>query len=212
MKPIGLLGGTFDPVHNGHLRLALEVREALDLSEVRLLPAPSPRLREAPDRGVKTRLKLLHSAIDDIEGLRIDDREVQQSGPTRSIETLASFRSEFPQRSLCLILGADIAARLDHWHDWQRLVDYAHLIFARRPGSDLPTTGPVHEFIQQRLSNSREQLHTQSAGLVMVCDIPGLDIAARDIRARLAAGLSIDFLVPDKVKQMLLNEDPNTHG
>ena len=212
MKPIGLLGGTFDPVHNGHLRLALEVREYLDLSEVRLLPAPSPRLREAPERALSTRLQLLHTAVDDIEGLRIDEREAQQSGPTRSIETLASFRSEFPQRSLCLILGADIAERLEHWHDWQRLADYAHLIFARRPGSDLPKTGPVHEFIQQRLNNSLEQLHTQSAGLVMVCDIPGLDIAARDIRARLAAGRSIDFLVPEKVKQMLLNEAPNTHG
>lgn len=212
MKPIGLLGGTFDPVHNGHLRLALEVREALDLREVRLLPAPSPRLRDAPARGLNTRLQLLHTAVDGIEGLRIDEREAQQSAPTRSIETLASFRDEFPQRSLCLILGADIAARLDHWHDWQHLADYAHLIFARRPGSDLPITGPVHEFIQQRLSNSREQLHTQTAGLVMICDIPGLDIAAREIRARLATGRSIDFLVPEKVKHMLLNESPNTHG
>ena len=211
MKPIGLLGGTFDPVHNGHLRLALEVREHLDLSEVRLLPAPNPRLREAPARDLTTRLQLLHSAIDGIEGLRIDDRELQQSGPTRSIETLQNLRAEFPKLPLCLILGADTAGRLDHWYDWQRLPEYAHLIFARRPGSELPQSGPVHELIQQRLTSSRELLHQQPAGQIMICDIPGLDIQARDIRARLAAGRSIEFLVPEKVKQMLLNEYPHSH-
>lgn len=206
MKPIGLLGGTFDPVHNGHLRLAIEVRERLDLAEVRLLPAPSPRLRDLPGRDFDTRLHLLQTAIAGLDGLAADDRESRQGTPTRSIDTLESFRREFPERSLCLILGADIAARLDHWHDWQRLCEYAHLVFARRPGCELPDSGTVHDWIHAHLSPSPEALHRQPAGAILFCDIPGLDIQARDIRAHLAAGRSIDFLVPETIKGMLLND------
>lgn len=206
MKPIGLLGGTFDPVHNGHLRLAIEVFERLDLDQVRLLPAPSPRLRDAPGRDFQTRLQLLRTAIEGIEALQADDRESRHSRPTRSIETLQSLREEFPGRSLCLILGADIATRLDQWHQWQSLPDYAHLVFAHRPGSELPLSGPLYDWIGERLVDSPADLHARAGGLVYICDIPVLDIQARDIRARLAAGRSIDFLVPEKVKRMLLNE------
>jgi len=192
LKPIGLLGGTFDPVHIGHLRLALEVREHLDLAAVRLLPAPHPRLRDSePGRNLATRLQLLQLAIAEIDGLSVDNRESRQGNPTHSIDTLRSFRAEFPTRSLCLILGADIAARLEQWHEWQQLNDYAHLVFARRPGNEFPTHGPVQAFIQQRLTQNSADLHTQPAGRVFICDIPGLDIQARDIRARLAAGRSI---------------------
>ncbi len=211
MKPIGLLGGTFDPVHNGHLRLALEVREHLDLAAVRLLPAPSPRLREAPGRSLQMRTQLLNAATEGIPGLCVDDRESRQSVPTRSIETLQSLRGEFPDVPLCLILGADIAARLEHWHDWRNLTEYAHLVFARRPGNVLPEAGPVFELIRRRLTHTPTDLHLCCAGQVYICEIPGLDIQARDIRARLAAGRGIDFLVPEKVKQMILNEYPHPH-
>ncbi len=211
MKPIGLLGGTFDPVHNGHLRLALEVREILDLAEVRLLPAPSPRLREAPGRNLQTRMQLLDTAIEGIPGLRVDDRESRQDEPTRSIDTLQSLRAEFPEVPLCLILGADIAAQLDQWHDWQQLPEYAHLVFARRPGSVIPESGPVFELIRQRLTDNPADLHQSCAGQVLFCEIPGLDIQAGDIRARLASGRSIDFLVPEKVQPMILKEYRHTH-
>ena len=212
MKPIGLLGGTFDPVHNGHLRLALEVRECLDLAEVRLLPAPSPRLREAPGRSLQTRTQLLSTAIEGIPELRVDDRESRRKGPTRSIETLQSLRAELPETPLCLILGADIAAQLDHWHHWRDLPEYAHLVFARRPGSVLPERGPVFELIRQRLTQSPADLHQSCAGRIYICEIPGLDIQARDIRARLTSGRSIDFLVPEKVKHMILKEYRQPHG
>ncbi len=211
MKPIGLLGGTFDPVHNGHLRLALEVREHLQLDEVRLMPAPNPRLRKTPGRDFQTRLELLNTAIDGIDGLKVDDRESRQGQPTRSLETLQNLREEFPDTPLCLILGADIAARLDQWYGWQRLANYAHLVFARRPGSVFPEQGPVHELIAERITHSPAALHEHSAGRILICDIPGLDIQARDIRTRLAAGRSIDFLVPEKVKQMILNGYLHSH-
>ena len=199
-------------MHNGHLRLALEVRERLDLAEVRLLPAPSPRLREAPGRTLQTRTQLLNTAIEGIPGLRVDDRESRQHGPTRSIETLHSLRVELPEAPLCLILGADIAAQLDHWYHWQDLPEYAHLVFARRPGSALPERGPVFELIHQRLTHCPADLHQSCAGRIFICDIPGLDIQARDIRARLAAGRSIDFLVPERVKHMILKRYRQPHG
>ena len=104
MTGIGILGGTFDPVHCGHLRLALEIRQQLGLDCVRLLPAPNPRLREAPRADVGRRLEFLAAAVEDERDLQVDARELQRDGPTYSVETLASLRREFPDEVLVFIL------------------------------------------------------------------------------------------------------------
>ena len=209
--PLGLLGGTFDPIHVGHLRLALEVREAAELDCVHLLPAPAPRLRDQPGVSPEVRLALVRAAVQGVHGLEADGRELDAPGPTRTVETLRGMRSSLPRRPLCWIMGADAASRLDEWHDWQQLPELAHIVIARRPGTALPEQGPVARLIASRRGDARALARTP-AGAVTVCDIPGLDISATSIRARLAAGHSIDFLVPEEVKSMLLDEGMYVHG
>lgn len=211
-RPIGLLGGTFDPIHVGHLRLALEVRQRAALEAVLLLPAPRPRLRGTPTVDAETRLALVELAIDGVSGLRVDPRELARDGATRTVDTLEELRSEHGDRPLCWIMGADAATRLDEWHQWQRLTELAHLVIARRPGAKLPEHGEVARFIEARRAEDYRALGRAPAGRVHVCDIPGLDISSTGIRAMLAARQSIDFLVPEEVRRMLLNEGLYING
>jgi nicotinate-nucleotide adenylyltransferase len=209
---LGLLGGTFDPVHVGHLRLALEVRERLGLDEVRLLPAPRPRLRDAPRVDAATRLRLLRAAVGSVAGLSVDARELDAPGPTRTVDTLEGLRREVGDRPLCWILGADAARGLDRWHAWERLTTLAHLVIARRPGARLPHQGPVAALITQCRDDAPGALSGRPAGVVRVCDIPAMDVSATGLRERLACGRSIDFLVPEEVRRMLLKEGLYAHG
>lgn len=203
---LGILGGTFDPVHVGHLRLAIEVRERVGLDEVRMLPAPRPRLRGEPQVGAATRLRLLAAAVAHVPGLAVDARELDAPGPTRTVDTLGSLRAEIGATPLCLILGADAASRLHRWHAWEQLIGLAHLIIARRPGARLPRRGPVAALLEACRDDDPSALRGRPAGVIHVCDVPGLEVSASAVRERLAQGRSIEFLVPEEVRQMLFNE------
>lgn len=203
---LGVLGGTFDPVHVGHLRLAIEVRERVGLEQVRMLPAPRPRLRGVPQVDAATRLRLLAAAVAGVSGLAVDARELDAPGPTRTVDTLTALRAEQGTRPICLILGADAASRLHRWHAWEQLSELAHLIIARRPGARLPRSGPVAALLEARRDDDASALRGRPAGVIHVCDVPGLDVSATAVRERLAHGRSIEFLVPEEVRQMLLNE------
>jgi nicotinate-nucleotide adenylyltransferase len=200
---IGILGGTFDPVHCGHLRLALEIREQLFLDSVRLLPAPNPRLRETPRADGSRRLELLAAAVDDEPGLEVDARELERDGPTYTVETLESFRREFPDEVLVFILGMDSFQSLDRWHRWQDLPGLAHLVVAHRPGGSLPGPGPIADLLARRRCDDVATLTAESAGRIMICEPPLLDISATRIRSLVAEGRSIRFLVPDKVIELM---------
>ena len=209
---LGLLGGTFDPVHVGHLRLAIEVRERLAMDEVRLLPAPRPRLRDTPRVDAGTRERLLRAAVRGVDGLSVDARELAMTGPTRTVETLRALRTEVGSRPLCWILGADAVRRLDRWHAWEQLTELAHLVIARRPGARLPRRGAVAELIARLRDDDARSLVGRPAGVIHVCDVPGMDVSATGVRERLARGQSVDFLVPEEVRHMLLNEGLYIHG
>jgi len=200
---IGILGGTFDPVHCGHLRLALEIREHLSLASVRLTPAPNPRLRQSPRADISQRLALLAAAIEGEPGLCVDPRELERQGPTYTIETLESLRREFPSEALVFILGMDSFQRLDQWHRWRELLDLAHLAVAHRPGGSLPGAGPVADLLARRRCSDPALLNQAPAGHIMICEPPLLDISATRVRTLAAKGRSIRFLVPDKVNELI---------
>jgi len=200
---IGILGGTFDPVHCGHLRLALEIRDHLLLDSVRLLPAPNPRLRESPRADISRRLEWLAAAIDDEPGLAVDSRELDRDGPTYTVETLESFRQEFSSEVLVFILGMDSFQRLDRWHRWREILDLAHLAVAHRPGGSLPGPGPVADLLAKCRCDDVAALKAAPAGRIMICEPPLLDISATRIRSLVADGRSIRFLVPEKVNDLI---------
>lgn len=211
MNPIGILGGTFDPVHNGHLRLAIEMRVALGLSSVKLIPALYPPLREAPGTSAPRRLKMIRAAIEGEDGLEVDDRELHREAPSYTVDTLRSLRHEVGDIPICLIVGMDAFCRFDRWHEWTRLSELAHIAVAQRPGSASPKSGAVAELMKSRGVDDPARLRECEAGHVIVQNIPALDISATRIRALLEAGESIRYLVPDPVNDILKKENGITH-
>jgi nicotinate-nucleotide adenylyltransferase len=200
---LGILGGTFDPVHCGHLRLALEMRERLGLDSVALMPAGRPRLRGEPVAGADLRLVMLEAAVAPITGLVVDGRELDRTGPSRTVDTLRALRREMPTRPLCFILGLDAFAKIGQWHGRDEILDLAHLLIARRPGARLPRQGLAARLLAARRPCDRESVRERPAGFVHLERIPQMDISATDLRRRLAAGGSVDCLIPGAVRALI---------
>ena len=209
---IGILGGTFDPVHCGHLRLALEIRDALGLSKVLLVPAANPRLRQTPIASVECRVRMIDAAIVGISGLDSNHLEIFRKGETRTIETLQILRDQNAGQSLCLILGMDTFLRLHQWHRYQDLLTLAHIAIALRPHSQLPEYGPLATLLSTHRTDNRADLQRSDHGLIVVTDTPTLEISATRIRTMSAQGRCIRFLVPDAVHTILEQEAPYTNG
>ena len=145
MPPIGIFGGTFDPIHCGHLRTAFELWQELGLSQVRFMPTGSPPHRSQLYATPELRLRMVQAAIADQRGFVVDDREVRRSGVSYSVDTLTDMRREFPQTPLCVLLGMDAFLGLPNWHRWREILKLAHIVVAHRPGWRAPTTGPLGE-------------------------------------------------------------------
>jgi nicotinate-nucleotide adenylyltransferase len=197
-RAIGVFGGTFAPIHNGHLRLAIAARNQLGLSEIRLIPAAQPPLRAAPAMPAARRRRWVELAIAGHRGLRVDDRELRRKGPSFTVDTLMSLRQEHPRASLCLLLGQDAARQLPRWDRWRQLPELAHLVFFHRPGRP-PFTGALARLLRGRRARSVAQLRARPAGLWWRCAMPPVPIAARDVRRQLRAGQSVRGLVPAAV-------------
>ena len=212
-QAIGILGGTFDPVHCAHIRLALELRAALRLDSVRLMPAPSPRLRDPPVASPEVRLRLLEAALEDVPGLEADGRELSQAGPTVTADTLQALRRELPEASLCLILGMDAIVRLDAWVDFERIPALAHIVVAERPGAPAPPRkGSAAQLLRARRRDDPDAIRSAPSGFVVfVRDLPHLDISATRVRSLRARGESIRCLVPDRVHDIIVREDIYAH-
>ncbi|MBI2379622.1 MAG: nicotinate-nucleotide adenylyltransferase [Gammaproteobacteria bacterium] len=196
---IGLLGGTFDPVHLGHLRAAEELRESLGLHELRLLPC-RPGHRHPPHASEEQRLAMLRLALADNPALRLDERDLRRAGPTYSVDTLAELRTEYPGRPLVLIMGLDAFTGLPTWKDWRRLTTLGHLVVAHRPGAHPPLSAELAEWLAERRVGDAKALAGEPAGRVLLAPLTALDISATDIRRRLAEGRSVRYLVPEPVR------------
>jgi nicotinate-nucleotide adenylyltransferase len=200
--PVGIYGGSFDPVHFGHLRTALEVRRLLDLDSVRFIPARLPPHRPAPQAADRLRLRMLEAAVAGVEGFALDSRELERDGPSYTVDTLAALREEAPDRALILILGMDAFLGLPDWHRAGDLPAYAHFMIAHRPGWEPPTIGVLGEWLSARQTRDPRDLRS-GAGRAYVHSVTGLDISSTAIRAEVARGGDPRFLVPDAVREIL---------
>ena len=191
-RPLAILGGTFDPIHNGHLRAAWEAAEALD-AEVRLVPARTPPHRPPPVSDASGRVALLRAALAGQDRLTIDTRELDRDGPSYTVDTLASLRADIgPDRPLVLLVGADVFAGLASWHLWQDLFAFAHVGVLNRPGVTHEPSAALSAFIADR----RAPRPHGPAGSVVDIAITPLDIAATAIREAFAAGYEPRYLMP----------------
>lgn len=206
MESIGILGGTFDPVHCGHLRVALEMRELLSLDEVRLVPVGQPAHRDSPNADGATRARMLERAVEGVRGIGVDTRELNRDGPSYTVDTLRSLRRELPDAALCLIVGMDQFHALDQWHDWQALLDLAHICVAQRPGAALPRSGDVARLLLDRQVTDPGRLRESVAGYIFLGAVPVLDISSTRIRALIARRNDPSFLVPERVLQIIHTE------
>lgn len=207
--PVGVFGGTFDPIHFGHLRPALELKEQLGLERMLLVPAAVPPHREQPQASTEQRLQMLQLAIDAESGLEVDQRELQRSGPSYMVDTLASLRDELGETPLCLCLGVDAFLGLPDWHRWEALLELAHIVVAHRPGwtLDEQTMPPVlAEVMYEHAHESMTALTEGSAGAIVMQAVTQLDISATAIRDCISNGRSARYLLPDVVWHYILEQ------
>lgn len=215
MRRIGLLGGTFDPVHFGHLRPAVEVRAALGLDELRLLPCRVSPLRDEPAAPPEARLEMLRLAVADQDDLVVDARELDRPPPSYTVDTLAELRRELPDASLHFIMGADAFAGFDRWHRHTDILELAHLVVTRRPGS----RHAIPAGMEDRVGEDPAVLEQAAAGRVLLVTVTQLDISATGIRRLAAAGGDLRYLMPEAARRHLeqhrlyrriVNEDRST--
>lgn len=210
-KPIGIFGGTFDPIHNGHLRMGLELTQSLDLQEVRYIPCHQPLLEKTTRTSAEHRVKMLEIALAHQPQFKIDDRELKRNTPSYSVDTLISIREENPDTPLCLIIGSDSFANLNRWHRWSDLIQLAHIIVVARPGYTLPVHGPMYTFMERHQISEPDILSRKIAGYIYFPILTLLPISSTNIRQQISLGLNPRYLLPDAVLEYILSEKLYSH-
>ncbi len=203
-QPIGIFGGTFDPVHTGHLRTAHELLTSLQLAEVRFIPSRLPPHRPPTVAPEALRLRMLEAALDGMPGFRVDDRELRRPGLSYMVDTLESLRAEFGSQPLCLLLGLDAFLGVPAWHRWRELPELAHIVVARRPGIAGKIDGEAGDLLRSRVISDPGALASAPAGHVLMLDVTQLEISSSAIRSLVEAGADPRFLVPDAVRELIL--------
>jgi len=202
---VGILGGRFDPIHYGHLRLAQEAAEALQLREVRFIPSGTPPHRGPTEASAADRVAMLRLAIADNPLFTVDECELRRKGPGYTVDTLTEIRHAVgAARPLALLLGADAFVDLATWSRWTQLFELAHLVVAHRPGYPVESwqarMGP--ELARQYRDRHLDQplaVHEAPAGAIVVLPIAELDISASRLRLAVRSGRSLRYLLPDSV-------------
>lgn len=205
MSPMGVFGGTFDPIHFGHLRTAFEMLQALRFDEVRFMPCGNPPHRGEPFASAELRLAMVRAATEGQPGFVVDDRELQRDGPSYSVDTLTALRAEFPLRPLALIIGMDAFLNLTKWYQWREILQLAHIVVAHRPGWRAPDMGPLGSLLADRGTHRIGDLHQAKSGHIFIHDVTQLEISSTEIRELVAAGRDPRFLMPDAVRSVIEN-------
>jgi len=200
---IGILGGTFDPIHYGHLRTALDVMQAIGLDQVRFIPLHGAVHRDQPETPSDLRLRMVAAAIEGTPGFVADDRELRRSGDSYTVDTLGSLRRDFPHAPLCLLMGMDAFNGFADWRRPGEILRLAHLVVMHRPGMTEPTEPRVRALLQDHRCASRESLRSEKGGLIHLQAVTQLEISSTRIRALIGAGASPRYLLPESVMTLI---------
>lgn len=207
-KPIGIFGGSFDPIHNGHLNIAKQLYQQLYLQEVRFIPCQKAVLDKTIQASAQQRLTMLQLAIQNQTEFIIDERELNRATPSYTVDTLISLREELGSNiPFCLIIGSDSLENLTRWHRWQELIQLAHLIVVPRPNSSLPQQGKIAELVQQHQIDDVKLLGKNASGCLFIANLPPSSVSATQIRNQIAAGLNPQDLLPENVLKFIEQEN-----
>ncbi len=206
MRLVGLLGGTFNPIHFGHLRMAQELADALNFSEVRFIPSANPPHKTAPEVSAEHRAAMVQLAIADNPLFKLDSRELARTGASYTIDTLISLQEELGQddkqsAALCLIMGSDAFTQLNTWHRWLELLNYCHIVLVQRPNTSSQTKLPdeLAMLLQDHYTENLDDLANKSAGCIHMQAITLLDISSTKIREAFKSNTSTHYLMPEQV-------------
>ena len=198
-EPLVLFGGTFDPVHYGHLRCAEEVRQKLGVTTVSLLPAGQPTHRATPRATAAQRLEMLQLAVNEFPHLSIDTREIERDGPSYMVDTLKDIRRQWPQRPVLLLIGQDAVNHLDSWHQWLELFQLSHIGILTRPSSHADYSQELGEMIEKCRISDASELFSTAAGRVLSLKVAAIDISATMIKSIIRLGRSPKGMLPAAV-------------
>ena len=194
---VGVFGGTFDPIHRGHLRTVSEVRVQLGLSRVLVIPVNIPPHRPTPMAAPRHRISMIQLAIKHMPQLECDDREMRRGGTSYTVFTVQELRQEFGEIPLCLILGLDSFLDLPNWYRWSEILDYVHIIVMRRPGWELPPSLP--DWWSHAVEENPLDLKKKPYGSVYCMSVPPVDITSTGIRNQLLFNSHIKNALPSSV-------------
>lgn len=204
MSPIGIFGGTFDPIHYGHLRTAFEMLQALRFGEVRFVPSGDPPHRGKTFAEATLRLEMVRAATEPEPGFVVDDCELRREGPSYTVDTLVAMRTEYSSQPMGLILGMDAFLGLTSWHRWDEILDLAHIVVAHRPGWRAPDIGLLGDMLSEHGTHRVDDLHETRSGLVHIHAVTQLEISSTEIRDLVVAGRDPRFLMPDVVRDIIV--------
>ncbi|OIR04583.1 putative nicotinate-nucleotide adenylyltransferase [mine drainage metagenome] len=200
---IGLMGGTFNPIHFGHLRMAQELAESLNLDEVRFIPAANPPHKSADLISAEHRAAMVHLGVSNNPTFTVDNRELLRSGASYTVDTLLSLRDEFGKEvSLTLFMGSDAFTKFNTWHRWQEIIQLCHIALVQRPltASNKEVLPKVLEtFLHNHYTENADELHESPSGWVTMQQITALDISSTTIRDSIKNHHSVRYLMPDSV-------------
>ncbi|MGH8727242.1 MAG: nicotinate-nucleotide adenylyltransferase [Burkholderiales bacterium] len=199
MRTIGIVGGTFDPIHYGHLRLAEEARRHFKLTEIRFIPVAVPPHRGTPTASLTDRTAMVNLAIQNNSFFALDGREAKRPGKSYTVETLSELRAEHPQTALLLIMGSDAFAGLTAWMRWRELFALCHVIVGQRPGFSFDGPDELRAELEKRFTKELDSLQGKPDGAIASFVMTPLDISASRIRQMIARGQSPRYLLPDSV-------------
>lgn len=201
---IGILGGTFDPIHAGHLHVAHYCLKALSLDSVRLIPCFIPVHRAEPTASAKDRLAMIQATIKADNHLIVDTREIDRGGPSYMFDTLTDLQRDFPHDTLCLILGDDAFEKFDQWYRWRDILHLCHLIVVHRAANVAHYSAELQQFITQHQSFEQTDLQKSSSGIIFYGDLPPAAISATTIRQQLAQHKSDIAGIPPEVQKYII--------
>lgn len=201
MRLIGIFGGTFNPIHFGHLRMAEELRKQLDLDEVRFIPSANPPHKTEPDVSAKQRAEMVELAISDHPNFILETCELNRTGPSYTIDTLKQLYASSGDDALCLIMGTDAFLKFDTWHQWQEILNYCHIVLVQRPstGTEDGLNETLKQWLSEHYTEDVDALLEVKSGLIHMQAITPLSISSTMIRESIQEKTSIKYLTPNAV-------------
>ena len=197
---VAIMGGTFDPIHNGHLRTAVDIVDRFHFTQLRLVPCFKPVHKSHPSISAKQRLDMVSLAVQSHPNLLVDEREIQRTGPSYTIDTLIELRNELgPDVSITMVVGMDSFISLPRWHQWQRILNYAHILVVSRPGWHPEFGIELQELVEKSRAQSTAELQSAPAGKIHMETLTALGISSSMIRSLCEHNKSIAYLLPESV-------------